>query len=167
MSIRDALLPEFEQEVANTRKTLERIPEDKLAWKPHEKSLSLGDLATHLSNLPSWTAISINDDRFDVNPPGEEAPKREAVKSVKEALALFDKHVTDARAAIMAASDRQFMEPWTLLSGGKSLFSMPKIAVVRSFMMNHMIHHRGQLTVYLRLNDVPVPAIYGNSADES
>lgn len=167
MSISAAFLPEFDHETANTRKALERIADDKLGWKPHNKSLSLGDLATHLANVPSWTALCLNRDSFDMSPPGEDPPRVEPATSVKAALDLFDKNVREGRAAIATASDEVFMNEWTLFRGGEKILSMPRVAVIRSFILNHMIHHRGQLTVYLRLNDIPVPAIYGQSADES
>jgi uncharacterized damage-inducible protein DinB len=166
MGLNKALLPEFDHEMANTRKTLERVPEDKFGWKPHEKSMLMGDLATHLSNLPSWVVLGINSDSFDMAPPGAPPFKLPQANSVKEVLEMFDKNVAEAREAITNASDELLFKPWSLLSGGKTIFTMPKIAVLRSFVMNHTIHHRAQLGVYLRLNDVPVPSIYGPSADE-
>ncbi len=167
MSISASLLPEFDQEMANTRKALERVPDDKFNWKPHEKSWAMGGLATHLANLPSWTIITINQDSFDMNPPGEEPFKAPEAKSREEVLEMFDKNAAAARATIAAASDEELFKPWSLLSGGNTLMTLPKIAVLRSFVMNHIIHHRGQFTVYLRLNDIPVPSIYGPSADEN
>jgi uncharacterized damage-inducible protein DinB len=166
MGLSEALLPEFDHEMANTRKTLEKVPEDKLDWKPHAKSWSMRELATHLANLPSWTILTFNKDSIDMAEPSGQ-PKMEPTNSQKELLETFDKNVSDARDAIAGASDEHFLKPWTLLSGGESIFTMPRVAVLRSFVMNHSIHHRAQLGVYLRLNDVPVPAIYGPSADES
>ena len=166
MSIAAALLPEFDQETAVTRKTLERIPEGKFDWRPHDKSMTLEGLATHLSNLPSWTALTIKQDSFDMAPKDGEPFRVEPVTSVKEALEAFDKNVADARAALADASDEDLMGSWSLLAGGDTVFTMPKVAVLRSFVMNHMIHHRAQLGMYLRLNDVAVPAMYGPSADE-
>ncbi len=166
MAISESLLPEFDQEMANTRKTLERVPEDKFDWKPHEKSFAMGGLATHLANLPSWAVLTLNQDEFDMAPPGGEPWKLPEANSRQELLEMFDKNVTDARAAIAGASDERMFSPWSLLSGGNTLMTMPKIAVLRSFVMNHIIHHRAQLGVYLRLNDIPVPSIYGPSADE-
>lgn len=161
MSISAALLPEFDQEMATTRKTLERIPDDKLGWKPHEKSMSLGRLASHIAELPSWASVGLNMDVLEMsNYTPWEAASRE------EVLAKFDKNVADARAAIAAASDEKYMTNWSLSMGGKTLMTMPKVAVVRTFMMNHLIHHRGQFSVYLRLNNIAVPSIYGPSADE-
>jgi len=167
MGMSEMLLPEFDNETANTRKTLERIPEDKLDWRPHEKSMTMIGLASHIANLVSWMVLTINEDSFDVAPPGEEPRKFPPANSRDEVLDIFDKNVAAARAAIGGASDEQLLRPWSLLSGGKTLFTLPRIAAVRSFVMNHGIHHRAQLGVYLRLNDVPVPSIYGPSADES
>jgi uncharacterized damage-inducible protein DinB len=166
MSISASLLPEFDQEMANTRKALERIPDDKFDWKPHEKSWAMGGLATHLANLPIWTVFTINQDSLDLEPPGGGSFTVEEKRSRREILEDFDKNVSAARDAIVGASDEELLKPWSLLKGGVTLMTLPKIAVLRSFVMNHVIHHRGQFTVYLRLNDVPVPSIYGPSADE-
>ena len=166
MSIAQALLPEFDHEMANTRKCLERIPADKLDWKAHEKSYDLRSFATHLANLPKWAVMTIAETSFDMEPAGEEPIKEEPIESVDHAVEMFDASVAAAREAIAGASDEDLMISWSLLKGGEEIMSMPRIAVLRSFIMNHMIHHRAQLTVYLRLNDVPVPALYGPSADE-
>jgi len=166
MSISASLLPEFDQEMANTRKALERVPDDKLGWKPHEKSMSMGGLATHLANLPIWTVFTINQGSLDLEPPGGGSFRVEEKRSRREILEDFDKNVTAARDAVAGASDEELLKPWSLLKGGVTLMTLPKIVVLRSFVMNHVIHHRGQFTVYLRLNDVPVPSIYGPSADE-
>jgi uncharacterized damage-inducible protein DinB len=166
MKISDMLLPEFDQEMANTRKTLERIPEEKLGWKPHEKSMTLGRLAGHLAELTGWTTATLKQDEFDFQPPGAPPFQPMIPKSRKELLDAFDKGAREARAAIAESSDQHLMANWSLLSGGKTLMTMPRTAVLRSFVMNHIIHHRAQLGVYLRLNDVAVPSIYGPSADE-
>jgi uncharacterized damage-inducible protein DinB len=166
MSIADSLLPEFDHEMANTRRTLERVAEAKFDWKPHEKSWAMGGLATHLANIPSWASFTINQDSLDLAPAGGPPLKLPPATSLKEILETFDKNVSESRAAIVRASDEHLLKPWTLLSGGNIIFTMPRIACLRSFVMNHMIHHRAQLGVYLRLNDLPVPAIYGPSADE-
>jgi uncharacterized damage-inducible protein DinB len=160
------LLPEFDQEMANTRKTLERFPEGKSDWKPHDKSMTLGRLAGHLAELPSLGALALRQDSLDFAPPG--APPMQAFTATSRAALLetFEKNMTNARTALAEASDAQLMKSWSLLRGGKSLFTMPRTDVVRSFMLNHMIHHRAQMGVYLRLNDIPVPSIYGPSADE-
>ncbi len=167
MSLSQALLPEFDQEMANTRKTLERVPEGKFAWKPHEKSGTMGWLAGHLADLPYWTAITIKQDSFDVSPAGAPPYAPFMPKSAKELLSTFDKNVAEARAALAAATDADFARPWSLLKTGQVMMTMPKIACLRFWCMNHNIHHRAQLGVYLRLNNIAVPAIYGPSADEN
>jgi len=166
MPLSDALLMEFGQEMANTRKALERVPEDKFGWKPHEKSMTLGRLATHVAELAGWTTTTLESESLDLAPPGAPPYQPQTAASRTDLLALFDKNVAGATAAIRAATDPQWMVNWSLLAGGKAILSMPRIAVMRGVVMNHIIHHRGQLTVYLRLNDVPVPALYGPSADE-
>jgi uncharacterized damage-inducible protein DinB len=166
MPLRDALLPEFDHEMATTRKTLARVPDEKFAWKPHEKSFAMGALATHIATLPTWVIHAINEDSIDIAPHGGPPQTADVAKTQKELLERFDSNVTKARAAIASVNDEQLMKPWKLLAGGKEIFTLPKIAVLRSFVMSHGIHHRGQLSVYLRLNDIPVPSIYGPSADE-
>ena len=161
MAISDALLPEFDHEMANTRKTLERVPEGKFDWKPHPKSATMGWLAAHVATIPSWAVATMRMDSIDLGKPDVAAgPPREDV------LQFFDKNVAEAREAIIGSKDEQFLQPWSLLNNGHTIFTMPKVAVLRSFVMNHLIHHRAQLGVYLRLNDIPVPSIYGPSADE-
>jgi uncharacterized damage-inducible protein DinB len=167
MSISEMLLTEYDEEAANTRKVLERCPEDRFGWKPHEKSWPMAGLATHIANIPHWGGMVLTTDSFDYAPPGAPPYKEEPVTSRAELLERFDKNVTEARAAIASTSDEEFMKPWALLAGGNTIFTMPRIGVIRSVIMNHSIHHRAQLTVYLRLNDVPVPGLYGPSADES
>jgi uncharacterized damage-inducible protein DinB len=166
MSISKTILPEFDHEMANTRKTLERVPDGKFAWKPHEKSMTLGGLATHLANIPSWTAQTFDRDELDIAPPGQPPYRLEEAKSRDALLEAFDKNVSSARAALEAATDENWKGKWSLLMTGKTIFTLPRTAVMRGFVMNHMIHHRAQLGVYLRLLDLPVPSIYGPSADE-
>jgi uncharacterized damage-inducible protein DinB len=166
MAFSEALLPEFDQEVVGTRKTLERVPEDKFGWKPHEKSMTMGGLATHLANILTWAGTAVNTDSLDLAPGGVPMAPVAPAKSRKELLETFDTNVAAARKAIAGAADAHLLKPWTLLHNGKQLLTMPRIAVLRSFVMNHSIHHRAQLGVYLRLNNVPVPSIYGPSADE-
>lgn len=166
MAIAQSLLGEFDHEMANTRKTLERVPEDKFDYKPHPKSGSMGWLAAHLANIPSWAVMTVQQDSLDIAPAGQNPTPTAPTKSRKELLSAFDKNVTEGRAAIAGASDQQLMSPWKLLKTGQELMTVPKIAVLRGFVMNHMIHHRAQLGVYLRLNNIPVPSIYGPSADE-
>ena len=167
MPINQALLGEFDHEMAGTRKTLERIPEDKLTWAPHPKSMKLGDLAKHLADMPGWVVNTIEQDSLDIAPEGKHM-EPSPVHSRQEVLALFDKNVAAGRKALAAASDdARWMKPWSLLATGKTLLTMPRIAVLRGFVLNHNIHHRAQLGVYLRLNNIPVPALYGPSADEN
>ena len=165
MGLGQSMLPEFDHEMANTRKTLERVPDDKLDWKPHEKSFAMGALASHLANLPGWTTVTIDMDEFDMAPEGKPVKTPEC-RSRQEVLEAFDNNVSKARAALAGISDEKIFQPWTLLAGGNKVLSMPRVAVLRSFVMNHIIHHRAQLGVYLRLNDIPVPSLYGPSADE-
>ncbi len=166
MTIPEKLLPEFDQEMAGVRKTLERVPEDKLSWKPHDKSMSMQQVASHIANLPNWAVLTLQQDQFDMNPPDGEPATTPQANSRQELLEFFDKSSAAARKAIAAAVDEDFRKDWSLLSGGHTLFTMPKIAVYRLFVMNHIIHHRAQLGVYLRMNNVAVPALYGPSADE-
>jgi uncharacterized damage-inducible protein DinB len=167
MAIKESILPEFDHEMKTTRKLLERIPEQSAGWKPHAKSMSLGHLGVHLSQLPMWGSMTMKQTELDMSPPGGPAYTTPEFESTGALLATFDEHVRQAREAIAAASDQDFMVPWTLKNGGQTIFTMPRVACLRSFVVNHVIHHRGQLSVYLRLNDVPVPSIYGPSADEA
>ena len=167
MAISDSILSEFDQEMAGTRRTLERVPVDKFDWKPHEKSMSMGGLATHLSNLPSWTTYTLAHDSLDLAPGGEALPTANIPETAEELLATFDSNVATAREIIGRTADPDFMKLWQLQRNGVTLLTLPKVAVLRGFVMNHNIHHRAQLGVYLRLNDIPVPSIYGPSADES
>ena len=152
--------------MANTRKVLERVPEGKVDWKPHAKSSTFGALTAHIANMPDWARLTLQTESFDYAPPG--APPYDTPKftSNKDLLAAFDKSVAEARAALAAADDSTMLAPWTLMAGGKTLMTMPRVAVIRTFVMNHIIHHRAQIGVYLRLNDIPVPGMYGPSADE-
>ena len=166
MAISQMFLPEFDHEAANTRKTLERVPDDKWDWKPHPKSGTLGWLAGHIATLNDWARETIQNDQLDYAPvsgPKYEAPK---TRNRKELLEVFDRLTAEARKAIAGVSDEALMKPWTLLMGGQVIFTMPRAAVLRGFCFNHLIHHRGQLTTYLRALDIPVPALYGPSADE-
>ena len=166
MPISQTILPEFDHEMANTRKTLERVPEEKFDWKPHEKSTTLGGLATHLATIPMWTANTFDRDELDLAPEGGPPPRMEQIKTRAELLEWFDRNVASARAALESAGDENWQGMWSLLAGGRKIFTLPRTAVVRGFIMSHSIHHRAQLGVYLRLLDVPVPSIYGPSADE-
>ena len=166
MGLSESFLPEFDREMAGTRKTLERVPDGKWDWKPHEKSAAMGELAAHLTNLAIWTVYVVEKDSVDLLPDGKPLPGAEQAKSQGELLVLFDDNVKKARTAIAAASDGDLSKSWTLIANGKTLRTMPKMGALRGFIMNHMIHHRAQMGVYLRLNDLPVPSIYGPSADE-
>jgi uncharacterized damage-inducible protein DinB len=166
MHISDSILSEFDHEMAATRKTLERVPEDKSDWKPHQKSMTLSRLAGHLAELPTWAVHSLTLDSIDMTSPGGNPPVPAVMTSRQRLLEDFDKNVAAARSAIAAATDEKFMQPWSLLKGGQAIMTLPRIAVVRSFVLNHTIHHRAQLGVYLRLNNIPVPSLYGPSADE-
>jgi len=167
MAISDSILSEFDQEMAGTRRTLERVPAEKFDWKPHEKSMSMGGLATHLSNLPSWTTYTLAQDSLALAPGGKQLPSPTIPATSDELLATFDSNVATAREVIAGTADPDFMKMWQLQRNGVTLLTLPKVAVLRGFVMNHNVHHRAQLGVYLRLNDIPVPSIYGPSADES
>ena len=164
MTIAELLLPEVDQEMATTRRVLERVPDDRLGWKPHDKSWSMGDLASHIVNMIKWTDVTMNQTAFDmaVVPPESMNP---AAKSRAQLLEWFDANAAAARQA-MARSDADYFVPWTLKQGDHVIFTMPRYTCIRSFFLNHVAHHRAQLSVYLRLNNIPVPAMYGPSADE-
>ena len=162
MPIKDALLSEYDHEMATTRKLLERIPDEKLTWKPHEKSMSLGGLATHLANLPLWTLTILNELSFDL---ADSPPNATEETSGAAILSAFDRSTARARPCL-DKSDAELMAPWTLQRDGQQMFTLPRVAAFRTFVLSHVIHHRGQLSVYLRLNDLRVPSIYGPSADE-
>lgn len=156
------MLPEFDHEFGETRKALERVPEERFGWKPHEKSYSLHDLAAHLAEIPSWMGVTLEMDVFDLDEPHE----RDVPETKKEILERFDTKLAEARELLANASGEQLMETWRMKQNGEVTLSMPKAAVLRSFILNHNVHHRAQLGVYLRMLDVPVPGHYGPSADE-
>ncbi|MBY0506306.1 MAG: DinB family protein [Bryobacteraceae bacterium] len=166
MPIAQSLLPEFEHEMANTRKVLERLPDDRFAYQPHAKSMTLGQLASHLVNMASWGVATMTTASLDLAPVDGEPMESPKSENRAAALARFDEGVASFRAALEGASDAAMLENWSLLLGGKAMFTMPRIAVVRGMVLNHMIHHRAQLALYYRMNDIPVPALYGPSADE-
>lgn len=160
MSVSATFLPEFDQEMATTRKLLERVPSEKGEWKPHPKSFSMGHLAQLLSWMPGWITQALRETKLDLSgAPGYSTEKTETL------LQEFDKNVKEARAALAGARDEDFAVDWSLTMGDRVLFTMPRGGVVRQT-INHIVHHRGQLSVYLRLVDVPVPSIYGPTADE-
>jgi len=160
MSIGKSLLPEFDQEMAPTRKLLERVPGDQGEWKPHPKSFPLGHLAQLVSWMPGWITNVLRETSLDLAGGGGYT-----LESTAKLVEGFDKNVRDARAALVAAKDPDFAVQWSLKHGDRVLFTAPRAVVVRQH-INHLIHHRGQLTVYLRLIDVPIPSIYGPTADE-
>ena len=145
-----------------TRRTLERVPDDKLDWKAHPKSNTIGWLADHLANIPGWAIPTLTQSELDLGT----TPQPERSKSIEEILAKFDRNVAAAREALAATTDAAFAQPWSLLANGQVIFTQPRAGVYRGFVMSHLIHHRAILTVYLRLNDLPVPSLYGPSGDE-
>ena len=164
MTIAELLLPEFDQEMAATRRVLERVPEDKFSWKPHDKSFSMGNLASHIVNSIKWTDVTMNQTEFDL---GSVSPEEmnQAAKTRTELLAWLDANAAAARETL-ARSDADYFVLWTLKKGDTVFFTMPRYNCVRSFCLNHIVHHRAQLGMYLRLNNIPVPGAYGPSADE-
>ena len=165
--IAEAIVTEFDHEMATTRKHLERVPEDKKDWQPHEKSMPLGMLAIHLADMPVWGSMTMKHSELDMGPEGGSGYTPPVFTTTAAALALFDENVNAARAALAAGSDSDYAANWALKVGPQVIIAMPRIQVIRTWVMNHMIHHRGQLSVYLRLNGVPVPGTYGPSADET
>ncbi len=162
MPIRDALIPEYEMELKNTRKMLERVPMEKADWKPHEKSMTLGRLATHVAEIPDWMTNTFITDELDF----AKGFTSNKVATTDELLKLFDDCSTRAMKELKNATDEIFLSNWTLRNGDHIYFTMPKAVVARNFAMNHLYHHRAQLSVYLRLLDVAIPGMYGPSADE-
>lgn len=165
MSIADSLLSEFTQEMNNTRKLLELIPDEKAGWKPHPKSRTLGQLAIHLAFLPVWVQSIMQKTVFDLDPSKDGGFKRPEVVSRDETVRFFDENVSNGKVALTGVSDRDLFNNWTLKSGERIIFSLPRATVLRLLVLSHSIHHRGQLTVYLRLQDIPLPNIYGSTAD--
>ena len=166
MTYAQTLLPEFDQEMANTRKVLERIPDDRLDWQPHPKSHTIGWNANHVADLPNWLVVTLTQSSLDIAPVGGERYALPSLTSRKEIVDLFDRNVAAARKAITEAKDDAINTPWTLARGGQPIFTMPRSAVVRGMVLSHLVHHRAILCVYLRLNDIPVPGMYGPSGDE-
>ena len=165
MTLKDWLLPEFDHEMAITRRLLERVPDDDLAWRPHEKAFDLGDLAVHLARLPHWGTAILNHDKHELaegngQPPAERHSRAEVID-------LFDRNVAEVRRGLVNCNEADLVAPWTLKQGSRVVMSMPRASAFRSFLLSHVIHHRGQLAIYLRMRNVPVPPIYGPSADET
>ena len=163
MSERDSLLPEFDQETAATRRVLERVPDAALEWRPHAKSFNMGELATHLSRLPHWGTLILKQDSYDLATSG---PRGQALPTIAAILTQFDANVREVRTTLVEMTDGQLLQPWTLRRGDRVVMSVPKVSAVRGFVVRHLVHHRGQMTVYLRMNDVPLPPLYGPTADE-
>ena len=161
--IRPVLLAEFDHEMAVTRRLLERCPAN-FGWTPHQRSYSLGGLATHLARLPRWGEWILTKDGYDLVL--DHTPQAQAHDTVAEVLATFDASVTTARGLLTAQSDAELAAPWTLRKSGQKLMTLPRMSAFKTLVVNHAIHHRGQLSVYLRLLDVPLPSIYGPTADE-
>jgi len=164
MSMAEDMIREFEKESNTTKKLLERIPDDRLEWKPHEKSMTMARLATHVAEMPAWAPIIAESDELDLA--AREGHPR-APESHEEILDLFQKHVEGFNRALAGKSDQELMRPWKLKNGSCIILELPRVVALRSLVMNHLIHHRGQLSVYIRLNNIPLPSIYGPSADES
>ena len=163
MNPMDPIVEEYKHETSVTRKALERVPETKMSWKPHERSMTLGQLASHLADTQGWTRSILEQSEFNVG--ADFKPFKST--STADILAEFDKNVASSLATMKKGyTMEKLMQPWSLKQNGQVVFSMPRIAVIRVFVLSHQIHHRGQLTVYLRMNDLPVPSIYGPSADE-
>lgn len=162
-SIASTLIAEMEQEAKVARTVLERVPADKFDWKPHEKSMTFGKLAVHVAEMFGWTPATLQQPELDFS---KMDYKPFEPKTTNELVEYLDKTVGEAIETLKNTSDEVFAEDWTMRNGEQVYFTMPKAVVMRSFVMNHIIHHRGQLSVYLRLNDIPVPSIYGPSADE-
>ena len=166
MAIKDGLLPEYDHEMATTRRLLERVPEAEFAWKPHVRSMSLGELAAHIVVIPYWCTATIATPVLDLDTVGD-AARPKVPSSTAALVAEFDSKSREARAALAGCGDGEMLALWTLKAGGQEIFTMPRLAAIRSFVLSHLIHHRGQLSVYLRLKDVPIPSIYGPTADEA
>jgi uncharacterized damage-inducible protein DinB len=163
MAVTETLLPEFDQEMAATRLVLARLPEADFEWRPHPKSYSLGELATHLAQIPRWGTSILTREFHDLESSGARGT---ALPSVAAVLDRFDQHVRDVRARLTSMLDAELAAPWALRRGAHLILSLPRVAALRAFVLHHTIHHRGQMTVYLRLRDVPLPPLYGPTADE-
>ena len=164
MTLKETVLSEFDDEVALTRRLLARLPDAEFSWKPHERSMSLGGLATHLAQIPHWGTSILQHDGYDLDGGGA-APAVEQHSSA-EVLETFDRHSAEVRRTLTERTDAELTAPWALKNEGHLVMSMPRVSALRRFLLNHLVHHRGQLTVYLRLQNVPLPPLYGPSADE-
>ena len=160
MNIAEPIVAELRHEAATTRKMLERVPQDSLAWKPHEKSRTLGEIAAHIANLPGLFISTLNRDEFD------RYDYKATVDTVADILGTFDRNISSALEVLGTQSEEQLLASWRYKYGEQVIFEMPRLAVIRAMALNHLIHHRGQLSVYLRLLNVPLPSVYGPTADE-
>jgi uncharacterized damage-inducible protein DinB len=166
MRLNELLMPEFDQEMKNTRKLLERMPLNKAEWQPHVKSMALGRLAGHVAELPNWGAMILSSETMDLTPMINGGRKPFIADSPEGLLEVFDKGVSEVRNALAKTGDDDFDRIWSIQLNGQTVFSMPRLATFRSMFMNHLIHHRAQLGVYFRMNGIPLPEMYGPSADE-
>jgi uncharacterized damage-inducible protein DinB len=163
MSMTEPILAEMAHEMATTRRLLERLPQEQLGWKPHEKSMTLGRLASHIAEIPGWVSEIVEREGFDVGASGYVPP---TVATVAQILEMFDRTTRLAAEAVRRQTAERLMATWRLTKKGQLVVEMPRVGVIRTFLLNHLIHHRGQLSVYLRLRNVPLPSIYGPTADE-
>ncbi len=166
MTIAQGFLAYFDPEMKNTRRMLERVPDEALDYKPHPKSMAMGKLAGHIAEMVEWGATTAAHDSFDIQPPDGPPLEQFSPTSVKEILERFDNAVAQTAEAVAAVDDDGMRQQWTLFKAGSVIFAMPRIAVLQTMILSHMVHHRAQLGVYLRLNDIPIPGMYGPSADE-
>jgi uncharacterized damage-inducible protein DinB len=166
MTIAESLLPELDHEVGVTRRLLARVPDGRGEWKPHPKSMSLGQLAIHTVHLLTWGTMTLETTELDLDDPAVQAMGPGSFTTTADLVGRLDGNAARFRRALAAASDGELLVPWTLKQDGSAMFTMPRVSVLRSMVLNHAVHHRGQLSVYLRLLDVPLPGMYGPSADE-
>jgi len=166
MAIKDALLPEFDHEMSTTRRLLERVPADRLSWKPHERSMTMARLATHLGEILGYGRTILCESSFDLASFEQPDYRHPEASSTEEVLRNFDEHSREVRELLRNSLDGVWMVPWTLKRGSHEVFTLPRLTALRSMVLNHLIHHRGQLSVYLRLNDIKLPPIYGPTGDE-
>jgi uncharacterized damage-inducible protein DinB len=165
LTFRDVLVPEFDQEMALTRLVLERVPEEAFDWRPHEQARALGGLAAHLALIPHWGAAILDSDGYDLaRRRSDPLPPK---MSRAELLAVFDRHVAEVRRGLTDRTDAELAAPWVLTQGRRVLMSMPRVQAIRRFLLDHTVHHRGQMTVYLRMRDVALPPFYGPPANET
>ena len=167
MAIGSSMLMEFDEEMKNTRKVLERVDDKQWDWKPHVKSGSVGWLATHIATMVDWIPFTLKTEELDYAPVGGPPYTPPKIENRQQLLAELDKNVGEARKALANATDVEMTKDWTLLAGGHKIFTMPRVACIRTMVLNHIIHHRAQLTVYYRLLGISVPGLYGPSADET